>query len=286
MKKHALKSWAVITAGCALFALAFDWFYVPNRLTCGGVTGLAQIVRVFVPALPVGLLALLLNLPLYALGLRRFGPAFLARSLYAALLSSLLVDAIASVHIFAPGDPLLACLYGGVLLGVSTGLLMREEATTGGTELAARLLWRRLPGLSIGSVLLLIDLAVILAYAAAFGALSNALYGGAALFVSAKTVDWIVCGGNTAKLAFIISEREEEISGRLLALGLGVTKVFSMGAYTRAARPMLLCAVRRREIVLLRRTVKKLDPAAFLILCDAGEVLGEGFGEYRADPVE
>ena len=286
MKKHTLRSCAVITASCALFALAFDWFYAPNGLTCGGATGIAQIIRVFVPALPVGALVIAMNLPLYALGLRRFGFGFLVKSLYATLLSSLLVDAIASFHSFAPEDPLLACLYGGVLLGASSGLMIREEATTGGTELATWLIKRRLPGLSIGGVLLLIDLAVILAYAAAFGALNNALYGGVALFVSTKVVDLIVYGGNTGKLAFIISEKEEEISERLLALDLGVTKIFSMGAYTRAERPLLLCAVRRREIVLLRRTVKELDPAAFFILCDAGEVLGEGFGEYRPNPIE
>lgn len=286
MNRQTLKSYALITLGCALYALAFDWFYVPNDLTCGGFTGIAQIIGFFLPALPVGMTILVLNAPLYVLGLKRFGLAFLAKSLYATALSSAFVDLIASLHTFQPMDPLLACLYGGVLLGASGGVMMREEATTGGTELASWLVKQKLPQLSLGNVLLGLDLAVILCYAAVFGNLNNALYGGVALFVTTKVIDLLVYGGNTGKLTFIVSERQEEIAARLLELGIGATTLDGTGAYTKAKRPVLLCAVRRREIVLVRRTVKELDAAAFFILCDAGEVLGEGFGEYKPNGIQ
>ena len=281
MNKQTLKSYALITAGCALYALAFDWFYAANDLTCGGFTGIAQIIHFFVPVLPVGVMILVLNVPLYLLGLRRFGFGFLCKSLYATALSSVLVDLIASLHSFRPMDALLACLYGGVLLGASGGIMMREEATTGGTELASWLVKHRVPQLSLGNVLLGLDLAVILCYAAAFGNLNNALYGGVALFVTTKVIDLLVYGGNTGKLTFIVSERQEELAQRLLELGMGVTRLDGTGVFTRTERPVLLCAVRRREIVLVRRTVKELDPDAFFIMCDASEVLGEGFGEYK-----
>ena len=130
-------------------------------------------------------------------------------------------------------------------------------------------------------MLLGLDLAVILCYAAAFGNLNNALYGGVALFVTTKVIDLLVYGGNTGKLTFIVSERQEELAERLLALGMGVTRLDGTGAFTKTERPVLLCAVRRREIVLVRRTVKEMDPDAFFIMCDASEVLGEGFGEYH-----
>ena len=280
MKQFPIKSYALITSGCALYALAFDWFYVPNNLTCGGFTGIAQILNFFFPLLPIGLTVLVMNLPLYVLGLRRFGLAFLMKSLYATALSSVLVDVLAALHTFQPRDPLLACLYGGVLLGAAGGLMMREEATTGGTELATWLLRRRVPGLSLGNILLVLDLAVILCYAAAFGNLNNALYGGVALFVSTKVIDLIVYGGNTGKLAYIISTHESELTKELLDLGVGATRLTAVGAYTGADRPVLLCAVRRREIVLVKRLIHKLDPDAFFILCDAGEVLGNGFGTF------
>ena len=286
MKKEFWKSYAVITLGCALYALAFDWFYAPNDLTCGGFTGVAQIIHFFAPSLPVGVLILALNVPLYLLGLRRFGLGFLAKSLYATALSSVLMDAIAALHTFSPLDPLLACLYGGVLLGASGGVMMREEATTGGTELASWLVKPHVPQLSLGSVLLGLDLAVIFCYAAAFGNLNNALYGGVALFVTTKVIDLLVYGGNTGKLTFIVSERQEELAERLLELGMGVTRLDGTGAFTKSARPVLLCAVRRREIVLVRRTVKETDPDAFFIMCDASEVLGEGFGEYKPNGVQ
>ena len=281
MNKQTLKSYALITLGCALYALAFDWFYAPNDLTCGGFTGIAQIICFFAPVLPVGVLILALNVPLYLLGIKRFGFGFLFKSLYATALSSVLVDMLAAFYTFHEMDKLLACLYGGVLLGASGGIMMREEATTGGTELATWLLKHRLPQLSLGNVLLALDLAVILCYAAAFGNLNNALYGGAALFVTTKVIDLLIYGGNTGKLTFIVSERQGELAERLLELGIGVTRLDGTGAFTKTERPVLLCAVRRREIVLVRRTVKEMDPGAFFIMCDASEVLGEGFGEYK-----
>ena len=281
MNRSTFKSYGLITVGCALYALAFDWFYAPNDLTCGGFTGVAQIIHFFLPALPVGILLLALNVPLYLLGLRRFGFGFLCKSLYATALSSVLVDVIASLYRFHPMDSLLACLYGGVLLGASGGIMMRQEATTGGTELASWLVKHRVPQLSLGNVLLGLDLAVILSYALAFGNLNNALYGGVALYATAKVIDLLVYGGNTGKLTFIISEHQRELADKLLELGIGVTRMDATGAFTGSDRPVLLCAVRRREIVLVRRTVKEMDPEAFFIMCDASEVLGEGFGEYK-----
>ena len=285
MKKNTLASYAIITLGCALYAVSFDWFYEPNHLTCGGFTGIAQIVNHFFPVLPVGVLLIVMNLPLYLVGFRRFGFSFLFKSLYAMVISSAMLDALAAVHTFHPLEPMLASLYGGVMLGVGSGLMMREETTTGGTELASWLLKRRFAQLSIGNILLFLDLAVILSYAAAFGSLNNALYGGVALYVTTSVLDLIVYGGNTGKLAYIISRREEEITKALLGSDMGVTKLRAEGAYTGRKGDVLLCAVRRRELVTARRIVKELDPDAFFILCDAREVLGEGFGEYKSDGI-
>ena len=285
-RNETLKSYAIISFGCVLYALALDWFYVPNDLTCGGLTGIAQILHVFVPALPVGVTVIAMNIPLFAAGFRRFGFGFLVKSLYAMALSSAMMDVIALAHSFQPMDKLLASLYGGVLLGVGGGIMMAQEATTGGTELATWLVKRRFPALSLGNILLGLDLSVILIFAAVFRDLSNALYGGVALYVTTMVVDRIVYGGNTGKLAYIISARETEIAGKLLDLGVGVTRFPAQGAYSGRDRAVLLCAVRRREIVTVRHLVKATDPEAFFIIWEAAEVLGKGFGEYDPNQIK
>ena len=128
-----LKQYVSITLGCALMALAFDWFYAPNELTLGGFTGIAQVINFFAPALPVGVTVIVLNAPLFLMSLKRFGKRFLVRSFFAVAVNSIFIDLINAVYTFQPMDKLLGCIYGGVLVGVSLGWLLREEATTGGT---------------------------------------------------------------------------------------------------------------------------------------------------------
>ena len=278
-----VKKYGFITLCCIPFALAFNAFYAPNGLSCGGFTGIGQIVNHFLPFAPVGTVTFLLNLPLFLLGLKRHGRSFLLSSLYATAVSSLFVDLLAAVWTFPPMEPLLACIYGGVILGVSLGGLLRYETTTGGTELGARLLLPRFPHLPIGKICLVMDLAVIASYAVVFGSVLNALYGGVALYLTTVVMDMVVYGGRAAKVAYVISQENDAISKALLEKDMGVTILPARGAYTQAERPVLLVAIRRREITAVKALVKELDPDAFLIVCDAREVLGEGFNEYSPD---
>ena len=280
---NRLKQYISITLACALMALAFDWFYAPNELTLGGFTGIAQVINFFAAALPVGITVIVLNAPLFLMSLKRFGKHVLLQSFFAVAVNSLFIDLINALYTFQPMDKLLGCLYGGVLVGISLGWLLREETTTGGTELGAWLMKAKIPGLSIGKLCLAIDLTIIVLYAAVFRSLENALYGGIALYISTYVMDMVVYGGSAAKLAYIISSEQEKISAELLARDVGVTRLTAEGAYTRNDKPVLLCAVRRREIVAVKRIVNEIDPAAFFIVCDAREVLGEGFSEYKPD---
>ena len=278
-----VKKYGFITLCCIPFALAFNAFYAPNGLTCGGFTGIGQIVNHFLPFAPVGTVTFLLNLPLFLLGLKRHGRSFLLSSLYAVAVSSLFVDVLAAVYTFPPMEPLLACIYGGVILGVAVGGMLRYDTTTGGTELGARLLLPRFPHLPIGKICLVMDLAVIASYAVVFGSVLNALYGGVALYLTTVVMDMVVYGGRAAKVAYVISQANDAISQALLEKDMGVTILPARGAYTQAERPVLLVAIRRREITAVKALVKELDPDAFLIVCDAREVLGEGFNEYSPD---
>lgn len=285
MKKESVheqvRSYVIITLACVLYALSFNWFYAPNDFTVGGFTGISQIINFFIPVLPVGVMIIVLNVPLFIVGLKKFGFAFLVKSIYTMALSSVLIDVIDMIHRFSPMDPLLACLYGGVTLGVASGLIFREEATTGGSELGAWIVRSYVERLSIGNICLGIDLTIILIYAAVFRSLNNALYGALALYITTKVLDLVVYGQNTAKLAYIISDKYEEIMQEMIARDMGATLLNGKGVYTGSDRPLLLCAVRNKEVVSIKRFIKELDPDAFFIVCDASEVLGEGFGVYN-----
>ena len=285
MKKESVheqvRSYVIITLACVLYALSFNWFYAPNDFTVGGFTGISQIINFFIPVLPVGVMIIVLNVPLFIVGLKKFGFAFLVKSIYTMALSSVLIDVVDVIHQFSPMDPLLACLYGGVTLGVASGLIFREEATTGGSELGAWIVRSYVERLSIGKICLGIDLTIILIYAAVFRSLNNALYGALALYITTKVLDLVVYGQNTAKLAYIISDKYEEIMQEMIARDMGATLLNGKGIYTGSERPLLLCAVRNKEVVSIKRFIKELDPDAFFIVCDASEVLGEGFGVYN-----
>ena len=187
-----LYEYGMIVLGSAIYAVSFNWLFQPNNISMGGFTGVAQILNRMFPALPVGVTVILLNIPLFYLGVRKQGPRLLVSSLFAMAIGSVLIDALAMVYTFHPMDPLLACVYGGVLLGLSMGLLLNVGATTGGTELAARLLKYKLRHLSIGRLCLGIDVVVIVLYAMTFRSLHNALYGIMAMYIASLAMDAVV----------------------------------------------------------------------------------------------
>lgn len=196
--------------------------------------------------------------------------------------SSVFIDLIDSLYQFPPMDPLLACIFGGVLLGLSLGLVFQQGATTGGTDLLARLIKLKLSWLPMGKLLLAVDLVVIVAVALVFQNLFSALYGLVSLYISTIVMDGVLYGMDQAKVAYIISNRPKEISDTIVReLDRGVTILHGMGAYSGADKEVLFCAFKQRQIVALKRVVKEIDPSAFLIVCEAHEVLGEGFREYK-----
>lgn len=278
-----LYEYGVITLGCALYALCFNWFFQPNNISMGGFTGVGQIIHHFIPAIPVGVMSIVLNVPLFYLGVHKQGVKLLISSLYAMTVGSLMLDGLAAVYTFQPMEQLLACIFGGVTLGASMGLMLTVGATTGGTELAARLLKYKLRNLSIGRLCLGIDVAVICCYALTFRSVNNALYGIVAMYISSLTMDAVVYGSVNAKIAYIISGHSGEISKRLLEMDLGITLLEGRGGFSGEEKQVVLCAFKRSQIAAIKAAVTEIDPSAFIIVCEAHEVLGEGFGEYTPD---
>jgi uncharacterized membrane-anchored protein YitT (DUF2179 family) len=272
--------YAVIIAGSAIYALGFDWCFVPNHIAFGGLTGVAQIINAFIPAWPIGIMIIVMNVPLFIIGLILLGKKTLISSLFAMFVGSLMIDGLAALHTFEPMEPLLACIYGGVLMGLSGGMLMLVDTTTGGTELAARLLKFKMGHLSIGKLCMALDLIVVCAYAAVFNNVHNALYGIVALYITSIVMDAVVYGPNNAKVAYIISDNPEPIVAELLKMDRGVTILDGEGAFTGKAKKVVMVAFKRRQIMAIKRIVRDCDPKAFVIVYQAHEILGEGFGEY------
>lgn len=282
--KKALVPFLVITVASAAYALGFVWCYAPNGIAFGGITGVAQIINYLVPALPIGVTVILINIPLFILGWKLIGGRLLVSSLYAMFISSVFIDILTPLRDWQPMEPLLACIYGGLFLGASLGLVFQQGATTGGTDLIARLLKLKLAWLPMGKLLMGIDLAVILAVSATFRTLDAALYGLVALYISTLVMDGVLYGMDTAKVAYIISDRNQEITDAIVKdLDRGVTILHGQGAYTGTEKDVLMCAFKQREIAAIKSAVKGIDPAAFVIVCDAHEVLGEGFRDYKKD---
>ena len=281
---RVLYDYGVIVLGCAIYAVSFNWFFQPNNISMGGFTGVAQIINRLIPVMPVGVTSILLNIPLFIIGVRKQGVKLLVASLFAMGVSSLMIDGLNMVYTFQPmEEPLLACIYGGVLVGVSMGLLMTVGATTGGSDLAARLLKYKLRHLSIGRLCLGIDVSVICLYAITFRSVNNALYGIIAMYISSLTMDTVVYGSINAKIAYIISGHSGEVAKRLLDLDLGITLLDGRGGYSGDRKQVVLCAFKRSQFAVVKATVTAIDPNAFIIVCEAHEVLGEGFGAYTPD---
>ena len=280
-----VRSCGIIALGAVIYALAFDWFVAPNQIAMGGVTGLAQIVNALVPVLPVGVLSILVNVPLFLAGWRLLGGRLLVSSLYAMAVSSLAIDVIAWIHTFPPMDPILATLYGGAGMGVGLGLVFSQGATTGGTDIIGKLLKLKFSWLPIGKLVMIPDMVVVILAAVVFGTVNAALYGLIQMYLLSKVMDMILYGWDTSRVAYIITDRWEETVQGLLDMERGVTLLQGKGAYTGAEKQVLLVAFRQREIVPIKRMLREIDPKAFFIVCDAHEILGEGFGDYQKEEI-
>ena len=282
----AFRPYLWITLASAVFALGFDWCYVPNQITLGGMTGLGQIIHAIVPAIPVGSAVIALNLPLFLLGWRLLGWKLLASSLFATAATSLGVDLLAACYSFPPMDPMLASVFGGALIGLSLGMVFLQGATTGGTDLIARLAKLKLPWASMGKLLLVVDMAVILLVAVAFGNITTALYGLVSLYISSLVIDRVLYGLDNAKVAYIISNCDREISEAIVQrMDRGVTVLKGEGAYSGDKKRVLMCAFKQKEIVSLKELIFDVDPNAFIIVCNAHEVTGNGFKSYQKNEI-
>lgn len=277
MKNERAQAYLLILLGCIIGGAAYPLFLVPNSIAPGGLTGISTILyHLF--GTPVGTMSLLLNLPLFLIGYRSMGKTFVIRSFIATVLFSFFIDILP----FAPlsNDPLLGSVFGGLLLGLGLGLILRGSATTGGTDMIARMVHNVFPFITVGSFLFFFDFLVIISAAFTMSA-EAALYALISIAVSSKAVDLVMAGMGNAKACFIVTTKAEAIYTHVLNdLDRGATLLDATGTYSGQHRHMLLCVVSNRETVQLKRIVKSEDPGAFMFVTDTHETLGEGFGAW------
>ena len=272
--RQLVRDYLLLTLGALVTAFSFAAFFLPHDIAPGGVTGIATVLS-SVTGLNVGLLSFLINLPLFAIGWRRVGWRFAARSFIAMLLLSLFIDVVPVFDL--SGDMMLASLFGGVIMGVGLGMVVRSGATTGGTDMAAMIVHEHWSFLTVPMVLFAIDAVVVVIAAMAFG-LQAGLFALVSLFTSTKAMDAVIKGFNTAMQFLIISPKQDEIIRRIHSeMDRGCTRLEATGTYEGRKNGALLCVVSRMEAAKLKKIVSEVDPRAFVTVCDVHEALGEGF---------
>jgi uncharacterized membrane-anchored protein YitT (DUF2179 family) len=288
MKKYwpNTRDYLIIVLASLIQAVSLRMFFVPANLASGGVSGIAQLINHFT-GWPIGLMVLIGNVPLFALGWRFLGGRrFALRTAVAIVTYSLFTDLLLKIPAFTyyanilindlKGDIFLNSLYGAIISGIGYGLVYRARGTSGGSDILARILnyWR---GVSMTQSYLIVDTAVILSAGFIFG-WKQALYAMITLYVSGLVSETVLEGGETVRTAMIITNKSEDVSARVIEdLERGVTYLEGRGAYTGSSRPVLYCVVSRAEVATLKTIVHEIDPEAFMVIGVAHEALGEGF---------
>lgn len=269
--------------GSAIYAIGLQWFYVPVSMISGGLTGVGMMIN-YVTQWPTGVVIAILNIPIFIIGFKKLGLQQIAMSFIGMLLFSLAIDLFSMVKLTVTTDPILAAVYGGVITGVGSGIFYTSGHTSGGVDIIARLLRLRYSYINFGTLILYLDAVILAVYAVAFKRFDTALYTVIAVYVSTRMIDLILYGMSQSKMCHIISEHSEEIQTEIVkSLHRGVTMLKGTGAYSGADKQVLLCVVKRQQIVEIKRIIKSIDHKAFVVVTDARDVFGKGFENINAN---
>lgn len=265
-----------VTFGCALYAFGLAVFLQPNEIAPGGFSGMAVIVN-FVTSISTGNIIMVLNIPLMLIGFKKLGKYFMIVTIYNVVLSSLMVDFFIE-NISITTEPLLAAIYGGILIGIGLGFNFAVGGSTGGIDIITKLIRQKKPHLGIGQIMVIMDLVIISIGALVFENINSALYASISMWISSKLIDSVLEGPDLAKLVYIISNNNEQIAKEICStLRRGATLLNGTGAYTQDEKTVIICAVRRQQIPQIKKIASSYDTNAFMIVTDVREVLGDGF---------
>jgi len=282
MSGTTVKKYIVITIAAVIYASGISLFLDPNSLAPGGVTGISIILN-RLTNVETGTWILILNIPIILLGAWKFGVKFIVSTIYCIVITSVVTNSLEPVGALTT-DPLLATLSGSALMALGMGWVFKSGATTGGMDIIVKVLRLKYPHLKTGSLFLLLDAVIVTLAAFIFRDVDRALYAGMVVFITSMLLDLVLYGRDGAKLIYIISDRAEEIAGRLLEeLDLGVTYVKGSGAYSGKEKQVIMCVVKKPLAPKTEDVVKQEDPLAFMIVTSATEIYGEGYKSYFSE---
>ncbi|CCZ18841.1 putative uncharacterized protein [Clostridium sp. CAG:780] len=273
---QTIQEYVIIALGCTIMAAGVSLFLLPNELSTGGFSGIATIVYYFFKV-PMGVTVLALNIPLLIIAYFKIGKQLFARSIYGTIVFSLMIDLIDKITPLTH-DRFLGCIYGGIFAGIGTAIILKFDASTGGSDLLSHIIRAYKKQYKSSSLILSVDTVVIALNVIFFKNIEIGLYSAIAIFLMGKMIDLIFEGVNFTKVIFIISPKYEEIAGQISAsINRGSTGLFSKGMYTDQEKLTLLCVGSRTEAYEMQSIAKDIDKEAFIIIINAREVIGKGF---------
>lgn len=290
--RSLIVDYLIILLGCILYALSVVLFTSPNNIAPGGIIGVSTMLNYTFDFLPIGTLTLVLNIPIFLWGGIALGWRYLGKSLSASVVSSLLMDffnVLIDKGLLAPykGDGMLVSIFGGLLCGVGLAFIFYRGGSTGGTDIVARIMHEKMPHVSHGNFILLVDAMVITVSAFVYGNIENALYAAICIFMNSKLIDTVLYGvsRNNGKLLFIVTGEYDKVTEAILEkIDRGVTLLKAEGGFRKDDKRVLLCAVRPQQVHRTNVLVHEIDPNAFVIVTTANAIKGRGFYAYDEAP--
>lgn len=275
IKKHAYEIFLLVV-GCLIMASGTSFFLLPNQLSSGGFAGIATITY-YLLNIPLGTTIFVLNIPLFIISFFRIGKKFFVKSLLGTALLSIFIDILDKIPSITQ-DRFLACIYGGIAMGIGMGLVLKSNSSTGGTDLLTYIIKTYKSHYSTSSLIVSIDIVIVALNVIFFHNIEIGLYSGITIYLMGKMIDIIFEGIYFTKLVIIISNKSQEISEEIgEKIRKGTTGLFGKGMYTNEHKTILMCAASRGDVARVKQTAKKIDPKSFIIIANAREVVGLGF---------
>ena len=269
---------ALCITGLCFFSISINCFAVPNDIVQGGFTGISTMLNHLFPDLPVGRIIFLLNIPLFILAKLFLERGFLTRTLILTAGLSVFIDAGSLFLPVYSGDRMLCSIFCGIFSGLGLALVFYTGATTGGTDIIARLLKKKRPTLSMGTLMLILDGVIISLSAVVYGEIEAVMYSLISVWFTSRVIDFVLYGSEHGKVLIIVSDKAKELADIIMKdYSRGVTIIRATGGYTQKEKNILWCAVRASQVRNINRSVRDADPSAFTVICDAGQIIGEGF---------
>ncbi len=274
--KRNLVEIVYIIIGCAIMGVATSLFLLPNKLSTGGFSGIATI-GYYLLNFPLGTTILALNIPLFIIAFFKIGKELFVKSIIGTVLLSQTINLFEKVAPLTQ-DRALACIYGGIFVGIGMAIVLKGNGSTGGTDLLTYVIRTYKPHFKSSSLIVIIDVIIVMLNVIFFREIEIGLYSAIAIYIMGKMIDIVFEGINFTKMVFIVSNKYKEISNKISqGYGRGSTAIYAKGMYTREKKMMLLCVVSRNEVAKIKEVALNIDPKSFIIIANARETWGKGF---------